>query len=165
MGYDATITQLPLRALFDLQGEPSAIGDWCGDALPAFPERPNSVSERDGRTLIWTGPDHWLLSAPLGAEAGLSEELRPDDAPADIGVTALSDTVTFFAVTGPDAGAVMAVATPLDLHPDTFPADAASWTESFGTKALIRRIGEGYEIAVDRSYSDWFGAMLDRVVA
>jgi sarcosine oxidase gamma subunit len=58
----------------------------------------------------------------------------------------------------------MAVASPLDLHPASFPADAATWAEAFGIKALIRRIDDGFEIAIDRSYADWFEDVLKRVV-
>ena len=89
-------------------------------------------------------------------EDTLAAALRPDEVSHDLSVVLISDTLTFFAVSGPDAGEVMAVATPLDLHRDAFPSDVASWSEAFGTRALIHRIADGYVIAVDRSYADWF---------
>ncbi|MCV2873496.1 sarcosine oxidase subunit gamma [Defluviimonas sp. WL0050] len=156
MPYDVTITRLPLRALFDLKGRAAALEKWCGTALPPFPGRPNSRTEAADRGLHWTGPDRWLLMAPLAEEAALATALRADKVPVDLSITPVSDTLTFFAVTGPDVAEVMAVATPLDLHPDSFPPDGASWTEAFGIRSAIRTIAAGYEIAVDRSYADWF---------
>lgn len=162
MPYDVIITRLPLRTLFDLKGTATALAAWCGTALPPFPDRPNSRTEAAGRGLHWAGPDRWLLMAPLAEEAVLAAALRAEEAPDDISVTLVSDTLTFFAVTGPDATEVMAVVTPLDLHPDTFPQDGAAWTEALGIRSAIRRIADGYEIAVDRSYADWFEESLRR---
>ena len=72
MAYDVTITRLPMRALFDLKGAAPMLAEWCGTALPPFPERPNSRTNKAGRSLCWTGPDRWLLIAPLegGGYAG-----------------------------------------------------------------------------------------------
>ncbi|MGC1429418.1 MAG: sarcosine oxidase subunit gamma family protein [Albidovulum sp.] len=161
MAYDVTITRPPLRAAFDLKGTPDEITKCYSDVLPPLPGRPNSLTTQDGHDLLWIGPDHWLLLAPIAQEEMLVSALRSGGGtPADIATTLISDTLTFFAVTGSEAGEVMAVASPLDLHPDAFSPDGASWTEAFGTKALIRRIASGYEIAVDRSYGDWFEATL-----
>ncbi|MCB2136557.1 MAG: sarcosine oxidase subunit gamma [Rhodobacteraceae bacterium] len=165
MAYDVSITRLPLFTLFDLKGGADALRAWCGPALPALPARPTRALTAAGRTVVWTGPDHWLMRADLAEEAALYTALRPDDAPGDISIVQVSDTLVFFAITGPDAGDVMAVATPLDLHPDLFPPDAASWSEAFGTKALIRPIADGFELAVDRSYADWVEAMLGRTAS
>ena len=162
MGYIVTITREPMQAIFDLIGSKDAISDWCGAALPDFPVRPNSLTATGHRKLMWIGPDHWLLAAPLAEEDELAAALRPRDAPESISIVVLSDTLTFFTVEGPDMAEIMAVATPLDLHPSAFFADSVSQTEAFGTKALIRRTAAGFELAVDRSYGDWFAACLDR---
>ncbi len=165
MGYDAIITRLPLRALFDLKGKRDVLRNWCGDTLPPFPDHPNRLTEAHGRQLVHTGPGCWILMASLAVEQALTAALRPDEAPGDLSVVPISDMLTFFAVTGPEASDVMAVATPLDLHPRVFPPDGASWTEAFGIRALIRRIAGGYEMAVERSYADWFEEALVRTTA
>lgn len=151
MAYDVTISGEPLRALFELTGAlPEA------DVLPAAPGA-NRLTRAGGRILIRTGPARWLLMAPLAAEAALAEAL-----PAAV---LLSDTLSFFSINGAQADEVLAVATPLDLHPDVFAADAATFTEAFGIRALLRRLPDGFELAVDRSYADWFAEMLDRVAS
>lgn len=165
MGYDVTITRQPLRALFDIQGAPDRVANWCGPVLPPFPNRPNSLMARDGREMMWVGPDQWLLSAGIEEEEELCTALRLEEAPAEIAIVLVSDTLAHFTVIGSDATEVLAIATPLDLNPAAFAADSVSQSEAFGTKALIRRVGGGFEIAVDRSYDDWFATYLAKVIA
>jgi len=163
MAYDVTIARLPLQALFDLKGEAAAVQKWCGQVLPPPPERPNSFTVRAGRMLQWIGPDHWILRAEIGDEAALLAALRPDAAPSDVSVVLISDTLAFFAITGPDADHVMAVATPLDLR--TLAEDSVTATEAFQIKAYARRAPGGYELAFDCSYAAMIGEYLDRVTS
>lgn len=160
MAYDVTIARLPLQALFDLKGRAEAVAAWCGKALPPMPARPNSATEAAGCMLQWIGPDHWILRADIAREDALLAALRPDEAPADLSVVLISDTLAFFAITGPDADHLLAVATPLDLR--GLSEDSATMTEAFGTKALTRRIPGGYEMAFDQSYAAMVADYLGR---
>lgn len=150
-GYEVTVARLPLRAVFDLKGPAAALADWCGDALPAFPPRPHSLTRRGDAALCHTGPDRWLLLDDIAAEPTLDRTLRPAEAPPEISIVQVSDTLAFFAITGPDAAEIMATGCPLNLDAGAFPPDAASWTEMYGLKALILRRASGYEVAVERS--------------
>lgn len=163
MGYDVQITESPRAALFDLKGDAAALTAWAGSHLPPLPARPNSLTKAAGQTLCWIGPDHWILRAGLTEEAAILAVLRPDAAPADVSVVLISDTLVFFALTGPDADQVMAVATPLDAA--RLAADGITLTEALGTKAMIRRIPGGYEIGVDVSYATFVEDYLDRIRA
>ena len=64
----------------------------------------------------------------------------------------MSDTLTFFRVTGPEAAEVLSIGCPMDLHPDAFAADGARYTEFFGLKAFVARSDDGFDLAVDQSY-------------
>lgn len=152
-GYDVAIESLPMQAVIDLKGKPDALAAWCGDVLPPFPARPNSLTRAAGRTLLHIGPGHWLLLADLVEEDGMIAALRPEAAPPRVSVVPVSDSLSHLAVTGPDAAEVMAVATPLDLHPTVFAEDAASFTEAFGIRALVRRRPGGFVLSVDRSFA------------
>lgn len=163
MGYDVQITRLELQALFDLKGTSAALVAWAGSQVPPLPTRPNSLTEADGLILCWIGPGHWILRANIAEEAAILAVLRPDAAPADVSVVLISDTLVFFALTGPDADQVMAVATPLDAA--RLAADGITLTEALGTKAVIRRIPGGYEIGVDVSYATFVEDYLDRIRA
>lgn len=161
MRYDVRIDRLPLSALFDLRGEARALAGWGGSVLPPFPEGPNRRTEQDGLALCHLGPRRWLLLGAIEREAEVEAALRPGEAPAEISVVRVSDTLTFFRVAGPEAAEVLALGCPLDLHPSVFPEDGASFTDLFGLKGLVLRVADGFEIAVDRSLAamaeDWLG--------
>lgn len=165
MGYDVTITMAPLRAVIDLKGHKTALSTIAGAALPDLPDVANTMVQGQGGHLALIGPDHWLLIADLSDEGRLIATLRPDHTPATCSIIPISDTLSFLTVTGPDAAKIMAVATPLDLHPSVFGADRLTCTEAFGIKALIRCVKGGFEIGIDRSYAHWFQTMLERTAA
>lgn len=161
MRYDVTITPLPTMALFDLKGRAEALRDWAGAALPPLPDRPNSACGDGQGMLMWLGPEHWVLRADLDREAALEATLRPAEAPPDLSIVRVSDTLAFFRITGPEAEAVLAIACPLDLHPSRFGSDGASFTRAFGVPALVAQCTEGFDLAVARSYAP----MLTRALA
>lgn len=165
MAYAVTITTLPLRAVFDLKGDRAALASIGGDLFPALPERGHRLVPGKDCHLALIGPDHWLLLADISAEDALEARLQPERAPPGCSVVAISDTLTFLSLTGPEAAEVMSVASPLDLHPSAFGPDQVTFTEAFGIKALVRRIEGGFEVAIDRSYADWFRTMLERAAA
>jgi sarcosine oxidase subunit gamma len=165
MGYDVNIRRQGLSALFDLKGAADQITAWAGTHLPPLPGAPNSRSEKDGMQLFFIGPDHWILRAPIAQEDALAGALKPETCPADISIVRVSDTLTFFDLTGPDAAEVMAVACPLDLHPSVFGADSVTYTETFGLKALVQRVEGGFEFAVEQSFGNMVTDFLNRAVA
>lgn len=165
MPYDVTFTRLETQALFDLKGPRQALLGWAGDVLPVFPDRPNSKATDGRATLMFIGPDHWLLRADLSAEEALETALRPALAPPDLSIVTVSGTLAVFRLTGPDTPEVMAVACPLDLHESRFASDAASYTEAFGLKALVTRYAGGFDVAVEQSFAAMVTDYLSRVTA
>ncbi len=165
MSYDVKIAREGLSALFDLKGSSTAIKAWVGDALPKLPERPNTRTARDTVELYYIGQNHWIARAPLDREAALGAQLGPADCPADISIVRVSDTLTFFRITGPQAAEVMAIACPLDLHDTAFGPDAVTYSELFGLKALVMRCEGGFEFAVEQSFGDMIEDYLARATA
>lgn len=161
MAYDVTYERLGLSALFDLKGAETAVRKWLRHPPLRFPQQPNTRSHARALELWWLGTDHWLLRAPLEQETQLLAKLAPKDAPKDISVAHVSDTLAFFAVTGSDAEEVMSVACPLDLA--TFDEDAVTYTEVFGLKGIVLRRPNGFELAVERSFGDMIVDHLARV--
>ena len=164
MPYDAHIDRLPPFALFDLKGPSDALAAWAA-ALPNFPETPNTLT-RDGDDLLcFTGPNRWLLRAPLDREDGLEAALCPAKAPPEISIVRVSDTLTFFRITGPDATQVLSIGCPLDTHETVFGPDAVSYTEFFSLKALVLRCDRGFDCAVEQSFGDMIADYLNRAMA
>lgn len=143
MAYDIIISGPETRALFHLHAPVQGAG------LPPAPARPCSRSTEGTRTLMWLGQARWLLMAPLAEEEALAAALG------DRGATLWSDALAFLAITGADAAVAMAIACPLDLHRSAFPADAATWSDAFGTRALVLREGAGWVLGVEPSYADY----------
>lgn len=165
MSYNVETTRQPLNAVYDLKGPAEALRDWAGSGLPAFPEAPNTRTTKDGIDLYYIGRDHWLVRGALSAEDTLDKQLKPTDCPADISIVQVSDTLTFFRVTGADADQVMATACPLDLHETVFAQDAVTYSEVFGLKALVMRCDGGFEFAIEQSFADMTDDYLARAKA
>lgn len=165
MSYDVQIERHGLQALFDLKGAAADVWDWASGTLPAQPERPNSRTVKGELELFYIGRNHWILRAPIEQEETLAAALKPEDCRPDISIVRVSDTLTFFSVTGPQTADVMAAATPLDLHPRQFGEDAVTYTEFFGLKALIQRCGDGFEFAVEQSFGNLVVDYLARTTA
>jgi sarcosine oxidase subunit gamma len=165
MPYDVTIQRLDTQALYDLKGPRAGLQAWAGAALPPFPERPNSKTEAQGDTLMFIGPDHWILRAGLDHEDALDTALRPTAAPPEVSLVRVSDTLAWFRITGPEAVEVMAVACPMDLHESRFGADAASFTEAFGLRALVTRCEGGFDMAIEQSFGPMVTDYLTRVTS
>lgn len=163
MSYDVTIRRLGPAALLDLRGEPEAVASWLAYLGMTLPETPNTATRAGRRELYWLGPTHWILRAPIDSEDDLLESLKKEDLPPDICQVLVTDAFAWFEISGPDAAQILAIASPLDLHPSTFPPNGATFTEAFGLKALIIKHDHGAELAVERSFGDMTADYLDRV--
>ena len=157
MAYDVTYKRLALSALFDLKGSSKDIWKRSGEYLPARPEKHNSRGV-DGTRQIWfIGPDHWILRDDLSQEEALETALKPAEAPSNISIVKISDTLAFYEVVGADADQIMAIACPMDLHPLAFGYNDVSYSDVFGLRAIIMRRDDGFEFAVEQS----FGTMIE----
>ncbi len=169
MTYGIRVERLPPFALFDLRGSRNAISAWTNaissfPTMPTFPTMPNSLTRAKSGELYHTGPNRWLLRAPLDREIEWERKLDPANAPPEISIVKVSDTQTFFRLTGTDAEQVTSIGCPLDLHNDAFNSHAVSFTEFFGVKALILRCGDGFDLAVEQSFGDMIEDYLRRAI-
>ncbi len=165
MAYAAEISRVGAMALFDLKGAQEALADWAGEALPPFPSKANTSVAKGDMDLLSIGRDHWLLRAPLEREAELDSALKLGDAPPEISIVRVSDTHTFFSITGPDAEQIISIASPLDVHISVFPENGATITEAFGLKALTMRQSDGFWLAVEQSFGDMIEDYLNRAMS
>ncbi len=162
MSYDVKIERQTLNALFDLKGDPEVVQNWVETSLPS---RPNTRAMQEAFEVYYIGRNHWIVRASLELEEVLEAQLKPTDCPADISIVRVSDTLTFFRVTGPQAADVMAIACPLDLHVTAFDDDAVTYSEVFGLKALVMRCEGGFEFGVEQSFGDMVQDYLTRATA
>ena len=165
MGYTASFARLPVSACFDLKGPVGALSKWIGvGTVPEFPKVPNQLSVANGMWLGHVGPQNWLLQADLGREDDLTAALRPDEAPADVSIVRISDSMATFRIIGDDAAHVVAIGCPLDLHESVFAEDAITFSEFFGQKALVKRCEGGFDVSVETSFGDMIEDYLTRAL-
>ena len=103
---------------------------------------------------MYIGKDNWVLRGPIEEEEELNSLLKSGAALSDVSVVLVSDTLTFFSVSGAGAKDIMAIASPLDFYETKFRENSVTFSEVFGIKALIKRVENGFEFGVDQSYGD-----------
>jgi len=166
MHYHVTLERQKLCTVVELQGPMQEVADVTGWLPLKFPSTPNTYekSPDNAQALYWIGPQRWLLRAELDQEADLKRKLSEQELPDAVSAVLVSDSLSFFKITGADASAVISIASPMDVHPSVFPDNGASYTEAFGLKALVIRCDEGFEVAVERSYGDMLYDYFQRAI-
>lgn len=159
MIYDCVTERMAMRALIDLKGG-------SADILPrlqtlGLPDPSPARAGTAGMTqVLRPAPAHWLVHAPLAQEESLLQALSARPLAPDTLIVPVSDAHAWFSVRGRDARELLSIGCPLDLHPGAFPDDGATFTEVFGLKTLLLAQGDGFDLAIERSYAplvaDWF---------
>jgi sarcosine oxidase subunit gamma len=107
------LRERPFLAHFDVRGDAAAIG-------VAVPVEPNTWIA-GWPSVLWLGPDEWLVVGEPGSQAALEAALT-----GALAVTDVSDQRTVLELSGPAARDVLATGCALDLHPRAFaPGDCA----------------------------------------
>jgi sarcosine oxidase subunit gamma len=164
MIYDVNIEILEFFCVLDVKGERTDVSSRLAALRIAPPASPNTAAISGDMALCWVGPTQWILRAPESTEELLMQELQTTEFDGRTSVVEISDMLQFFSVRGPDADDVLSTVCPLDTHLTKFPDNATTFTEIFGTRALLLRVSDGYHFAVERSYADFINDSLHRVL-
>ncbi len=165
MSYDVIAKRLELSALVDLKANRTDLIGWLPESLLPLPDIPNTASTSNNKSIYWIGKDHWLVRTSIDQETNLAEQLNLETTPEHISAVLISDTLTFFELSGVDVDQIVSITSPLDVHETVFPENGVTYTEAFGLKALLIRTDSGFELAIDRSYADMFEDYLTRAGA
>lgn len=135
-----------------------AIRDALGASLPS---EPNTASSGEDHTIVWLGPDEWLVVGPPETEGTLSSTLAtalPDAAIIDV-----TEGYAIIRLGGPLARDVLSMGTPLDLHPRQFAAGAATRTLFARTTIILHKVSEDpvFDIHVERSQASYLWSWLE----
>jgi sarcosine oxidase subunit gamma len=125
-----TLTEWPFLTMVNLRVDPAAeAADRVGKALGTpLPRQCGHTTAAGPHTVVWLGPDEWLVLSQADA-AAVTSELREalDGAPGS--VVDVSANRTTLELSGPAARQVLEKGCPLDLHPRAFgPGRAVSTT-------------------------------------
>ena len=109
-----------------------------------------------GYTAQWAGPDQYFVLAENRGEGALYVELKAKLS----GLASVADQShgrVVIRIAGPEARAVLAKGTPVDLHPDMFPAGTSALTQMAHVGVHLTRVdGDTFDLSVFRGFSESF---------
>ena len=113
-------------------------------------------------TVLWYGPNEWLIVTPQGSETALIATLREALQGQFFAVTDLSGGNTVLNISGSHAIDLLKKGCPLDLHSSAFAVGQCAQTVLAKAGMTILNMPEpaGFKLIVRRSFSDYLGVWL-----
>jgi sarcosine oxidase subunit gamma len=158
------IAEEPFITMVDLRVDPSGPGaaaaaDLLGVELPTTA---STYAKSGDTTVIWLGPDEWLVTGTALAGPELEDRLREALAQHGGAAVDVSGQHTTLRLRGPRSREVLARGCALDLHPRVFSAATAAETTLGQTGVILLAVdgsGTDYRILVRPSFArylaDW----------
>lgn len=161
------LAESPHRCQIGLRGDPAEPGFLSAAAGVLGAEPPltaNRVAQGNALSLLWLGPDEWLIVGPPGREAALVAELRQALAGRHAAVVDLSEARTVIAVSGRHARNLLQKGTPLDLHPRAFEPGHCAQTALSRANVILHQIDASprYDVYVLNSFADYLWNWMER---
>lgn len=143
----------------------SDAGQRIAGVTGGLPAACGGVSGTGDTSVLWLGPEEFLVVAPTEAHESLGgdliQALREALADGAGQVVDLSANRTTFELTGPRARAVMEKGCSLDLHPRVLSAGTALSTEIGNIPVVLWKTGEeSFRIFPRASFADFLGRWL-----
>ena len=140
-------------------------GQRIASVTGGLPATCGAVTGSGDTSVLWLGPEEFLVVAPLEAHESLGGDLIPAlrEALADGEgqVVDLSANRTTFDLTGPRSRAVLEKGCSLDLHPRVLKAGTALSTEIGNIPVVLWKTGEeSFRIFPRASFADFLGRWL-----
>ncbi|MFG2378606.1 sarcosine oxidase subunit gamma [Streptomyces sp. NPDC048504] len=163
-GRTVRLAELPFLAQVNLRLDAKgAAADAVGLALGlSLPLEPNTVVQAEELTVLWLGPDEWLVVGPPDTQRDVEHRIRAAAGDEHSAVTDVSAQRTTLLVSGARARELLAHGCPLDLHPRAFgPGRCAQTTLARAQVVLVARDepGAGFWVLVRSSFAgyltDW----------
>ncbi|WP_405846428.1 sarcosine oxidase subunit gamma [Streptomyces sp. NBC_01518] len=163
-GGTVRLAELPFLAQVNLRLDPKGaaagtVGLVLGLSLPL---EPNTVVRAEELTVLWLGPDEWLVVGPPDTQRDVEQRIRAAAGDEHVAVTDVSAQRTTLLVSGAHARELLAHGCPLDLHPRAFgPGRCAQTTLARAQVVLVARDepGAGFWVLVRSSFAgyltDW----------
>jgi len=158
------MVELPFRSAVNLRADPTgAAADRLADALGArLPAEPNTAAPAGERSLLWLGPDEWLVVGPDGDGPGLVPVLRAALGAERGSAVDVSANRTTIELHGRHARQLLEKGCPIDLHPRAFRAGCCAQTLLARTQVLLWQTGDepAYRLLVRTSFAAYLAAWL-----
>jgi sarcosine oxidase, subunit gamma len=158
------LTERPFLQLVNVRGDTRdaafvrAVQSVIG-CLP--PEKPNTTAQGNGYTMMWLGPDEWLVCSEAAHDASrpapLEASLRAAFAGQFSAAVDIGSGYTVLEIDGPKTREVLSRGCPLDLHPKLFGEGQCAQSHFFkASLTLVPLGGDRFDLIVRRSFADYF---------
>ena len=164
------LSERPFLGYINLRGNSQdatfaqGVQDCVGIALPI---RPNTISQNEFLTVLWLGPDEWLLVIQESLTAKISSSLRKVSQRLHVAINELSDAQTLLFLSGPRVRDVLQAGCSLDLHPSAFIQGQCAQTSMAKAGVILWRAGDdsGFFLIVRRSFSEYLALWIQDAAA
>jgi sarcosine oxidase subunit gamma len=160
------LREVPFLAQIDLRVAPDdAVGlDAVASVVGPLPTGPNTFTGGPDGSVLWLGPDEWLLVGPPGGAAALESQLRMalGEAAAGVAMVDVSANRTTLELRGPNARAVLEGGCSIDLHPRAFGPGRCAQTLLARAGVIIQQLTDEpmYRIFVRPSFAIYVATWL-----
>ena len=161
-----TLREAPMRGLLVLRGDTAGaeFRDTVAAVLGLEPVvEPLTALRRRDVSMLWLGPDEWLVVTPDRRLARIERALRDALAGQHAALTDVTHGRAVLVLSGPDARAVLAKGCPLDLHPRVFGPGRCAQSRLAKCQALFHQTTDApeFEIHVQRSFAEYAWTWLE----
>ena len=134
-----------------------------------LPSDPNTFTGGADGSVLWLGPDEWLLVGPPDAAAALEADLRRalGEAAARVAIVDVSANRTALELRGPKARAVLEGGCSIDLHPRAFGPGRCAQTLLARANVIVQQLTDEpvYRIFVRPSFAPYLATWLTDALA
>ena len=146
------VTVLPPAERMSLRAPAPSVAALSNALQMILPEAPRTSAHSKGRTVLWLGPDEWLVIDESGKDP-LSEVAKVNILHSAVGI---SHRNVAFLVSGKGAEDTLAAGCPQDLSLAAFPVGAATRTLLGKVEIVLLRTGnDAFRVECWRSFSDY----------
>jgi sarcosine oxidase, subunit gamma len=158
-----TLHEVPYLAQVDLRVDPgSPAAPRIAAALGApLPVHPGTVAAGGARSVLWLGPDEWLVLGPDGDAPAILRALRTALGATHGSVIDVSASRTTLELSGRRARDVLEKGCSVDLHPRSFQPGRCAQTLLARSQVLLWRPGDRtYRLLVRGSFAEYVAEWL-----
>lgn len=155
----AFLGHVNIRGASDNTDFMSAVKQVLGDSLPI---KANTFVEADGNTILWLGPNEWLVVTSEESVSQIISQLESGLGDTFSAVNDVSGANTVLEISGAKAQALLLKGCPLDLHHSVFSTGQCAQTVIAKTGMTLWQVDDApsYKLIVRRSFADYLGLWL-----
>lgn len=157
-----SLVEVPFLTMVGLRAAPDsgAAERWCAVLGTSLPPGYGDVSANGPHSVLWLGPDEWLVVSEDDPDVLTSQLVAAIDGDHAAAVD-VSANRTVLALRGPAARAVLQKGCPLDLHPRAFGVGSAASTTVARVPVLLWQTGPAsYHLLPRSSFADYVARWL-----